>query len=168
MLLGRGLFRKRPGQHEFGLEHGSAAGDNAVEGPPNPPEDRMPQSILDAFDRLPGVALEPMPVEGFSHEPELDDEVAGQVLRLGLAPFLAPQAHQGGFIVAHDDAGVGAADEAAPADGLAKSYFNGCHLHPSLFNHHRCLLNSCSRVIINQPPAVVNSDRIGEISSPYD
>ena len=102
------------------------------------------------------------------NEPELDDEVAGQVLRLGLAPFLAPQAHQGGFIVAHDDAGVGAADEAAPADGLAKSYFNGCRLHPSLFNHHRCLLNSCSRVIINQLPAVVNSDRIGEISSPYD
>ena len=50
----------------------------------------MPQPMLDAFDRLPGVALEPMPVEGFSHEPELDDEVAGQVLRLGLAPFLAP------------------------------------------------------------------------------
>ena len=74
----------------------------------------MPQPMLDAFDRLPGVALVPMPVEGFSHEPELDDEVAGQVLRLGLAPFLAPQADQGGFIVAHDDPGVGAADEEAP------------------------------------------------------
>jgi hypothetical protein len=67
--------------------------------------------MLDAFDHLPGVALVPMPVEGFSHDPELDDEVAGQVLRLGLAPFLAPQAYQGGFIVTHDDADVGAADE---------------------------------------------------------
>ena len=73
----------------------------------------MPQPMLDAFDRLPGVALVPMPVEGFSHQPELDDEVAGQVLRLGLAPFLAPEADQGGFIVAHDDPGVGAADERA-------------------------------------------------------
>ena len=69
----------------------------------------MPQPMLDAFDRLPGVALVPMPVEGFSHEPELDDEVAGQVLRLGLAPFLAPEADQGRLIGAHDDAGVRAA-----------------------------------------------------------
>ena len=111
MLLGRGFFRKRPRQHEFGLEHRPAAGDDAVEGRPHPPEHRMPQPMLDAFDRLPGVALVPMPVEGFSHEPELDDEVAGQVLRLGLAPFLPPQADQGGFIVAHDDPGVRAADE---------------------------------------------------------
>ena len=53
-----------------------------------------------------------MPIEGFGHEPELDDEVAGEVLRLGLAPFLVPEADQGGFIVAHDDPGVGAADKA--------------------------------------------------------
>jgi hypothetical protein len=33
---------------------------------------------------------------------ELDDEVAGEVLRLGLAPFLAPEADQRGFIIAHD------------------------------------------------------------------
>jgi hypothetical protein len=71
----------------------------------------MAQPMLDAFDGLPGIAFEPMPVEGFSHQPELDDEVAGQVLRLGLPPFLAPQADEGGFIGAHDDAGVRAADE---------------------------------------------------------
>jgi hypothetical protein len=74
----------------------------------------MPEPMLDAFDGLPGVALVPMPVEGFRHEAELDDEVAGQVLRLGLAPFLAPQVDQGGLIVAHDDPGVRAADEGAP------------------------------------------------------
>jgi hypothetical protein len=115
MLLGRGFVRKRPGQHEFGLEHRPAAGDDAVEGRPHPPQHRMPQPMLNAFDRLPGVALVPMPVEGFGHEPELDDEVAGQVLRLGLPPFLEPEADQGGFIVAHDDAGVRAADECAPS-----------------------------------------------------
>ena len=43
--------------------------------------------------------------------PELHDQVAGQVLRLGLAPFLAPKADQGRFITAHDDPGVRAADE---------------------------------------------------------
>ena len=45
--------------------------------------------------------------------PELHDEVAGQVLRLGLAAFLAPKADQGGFVAAHDDPGVRAADEGA-------------------------------------------------------
>ena len=69
--------------------------------------------MLDAFDCLPSVALVPISVEGFGHQAELDDKVAGQVLRLGLAPFLAPQADQGRFITAHDDAGVRAADEIA-------------------------------------------------------
>ena len=54
-----------------------------------------------------------MPVEVLGREPELDDEIAGQVFRLGLAPLLPPEAQQGGFIAAHDDPGVGAADELA-------------------------------------------------------
>src|SRR6516225_6397963 len=37
---------------------------------------------LDAFDRLPGVALESIPVESFRHYAELDDEVSREVLRL--------------------------------------------------------------------------------------
>jgi hypothetical protein len=78
--------------------------------------------VLNAFDRLPGVALVPMPVEGFSHEPELDDEVAGQVLRLGLPPFLAPEADQGGFIVAHDDASVGSAHETSAIEPLQRNW----------------------------------------------
>jgi len=90
----------------------------------------MLQPMLDACDRLPGVALVPISVEGLGHQAELDDEVAGEVLRLGLAPFLAPQADQSGIIVAHDDPGVRAAEEATSTEGLAKSQFNGCHLHP--------------------------------------
>ena len=117
MLLGRGFFRKRPGQHEFGLEHGSGALHDAVEGGPHP---GAPDVAADAgrFD-LPGIALVPRPIELFSRPPELDDEVAGEVLRLGLAPFLAPEADQGGFIVAHDDPGVGAANKAA---SICQSY----------------------------------------------
>src|SRR5262245_10266863 len=69
----------------------------------------MPQAMLDAFDCLPGIAFVPMAVEGLGHKAELDDEVAGQVFRLGLAPFLPPQADQGCFIAAHDDPGIRAA-----------------------------------------------------------
>ena len=60
-----------------------------------------------------GIALVPGAVELLGGGPELHDEVAGQVLRLGLAPLLAPKADQGGFIAAHDDPGVRAADERA-------------------------------------------------------
>jgi hypothetical protein len=113
VLLGRGLLRERPGQHEFGLEDRPAARDNPVNGRPHPAEHGMPEPMLNAFDGLPGVALVPMPIERFSHQAELDDEVAGQVLRLGFAPFLLPEADEGGFIIAHDDPSVGAADEGA-------------------------------------------------------
>ena len=60
-----------------------------------------------------GIALVPGAIELLGCGPELHDEVAGQVLRLGLAPLLAPQADQGGFVAAHDDPGVRAADEGA-------------------------------------------------------
>ena len=53
-----------------------------------------------------GIALVPGAVELLSGPPELHDEVSRQVLRLGLASFLTPEPDQGGFIGAHDDAGV--------------------------------------------------------------
>ena len=49
------------------------------------------------------------PIERLGHDPELDDEIGGQVLGLDLAALFPPEAEQGGFVVAHDDAGVGAA-----------------------------------------------------------
>ena len=60
-----------------------------------------------------GIALVPGAVEVLGRRPELHDEVAGQVLRLGLAPFLAPEADEGRFIAAHDDPGVRAAEQNA-------------------------------------------------------
>ena len=54
-----------------------------------------------------------MPVEGLGDDPELDDEVAGKVLRLDLAALFPPEAEQGGLVIAHDDPGVRAADEVA-------------------------------------------------------
>jgi hypothetical protein len=47
---------------------------------------------LDIFDDMPRRPLEPLPVQVFSRESQLDDEIAGQVLRLGLAPFFTPKA----------------------------------------------------------------------------
>src|SRR5450756_2541115 len=59
-----------------------------------------------------GIALVPEPVEILGDPAELDDEVGGEVLGLDLAALFLPEAEQGGLVVAHDDPGVGAADEA--------------------------------------------------------
>ena len=67
VFLGRGLFRERPGQHELGLENRPAARDHAVDGGPHPPEHRMSKPVLNAFNGLSGIALVPIPVEGFGH-----------------------------------------------------------------------------------------------------
>ena len=50
-----------------------------------------------------------MAVEGFGDHPELDDEVAGEVLRLDLAALFPPQAEQRGLVIAHNDPGIRAA-----------------------------------------------------------
>ena len=60
---------------------------------------------------LAGIALVPVPVEVLGHGAELDDQVAREVLGLELAALLPPQPEQGGFVTAHDDPGVGAADK---------------------------------------------------------
>jgi hypothetical protein len=54
-----------------------------------------------------------MAVELLSHNPQLDDEIAGEVLGLSFATLLPPEAKQGTFVFAHDDAGVGTTDEVA-------------------------------------------------------
>jgi hypothetical protein len=73
----------------------------------------MPDALLDVTDAVARVALVPNAVEFLGSGPELDHEVAGKVLGLSLAPFLAPQPHQGRFVAAHNDVSIGAADEPA-------------------------------------------------------
>lgn len=60
-----------------------------------------------------GIALVPGPVEVLSHFSELYEEVAREVLGANFSPFFAPQAKEGGLIVAHDDSSIRATDEAA-------------------------------------------------------
>jgi hypothetical protein len=66
---------------------------------------------LDVGHHLAGVALVPMPIEVLRDVSELDDQIPRQVLGFKLATLLPPQPQQGLFVVAHDDPGVGAADE---------------------------------------------------------
>ena len=113
VLFGRRFLRERPGQHELGLEHRAGALDHAVEGRRHPALDRVKHLPLHLGDDLAGIALVPVPVEVLGHGAELDDQVAREVLRLDLAALLPPEPEQGGFVVAHDDPGVRAADEGA-------------------------------------------------------
>src|SRR5262245_60849965 len=73
----------------------------------------MPDAALHVSDLPAGVALVPGAVELLGCSPELHDEVTREVLGLRLASLLPPKPDQGGFILAHNDPGVRAADEAA-------------------------------------------------------
>jgi hypothetical protein len=82
VLFGGGFLREGPGQHELGFEHGAAGINQAVQGCRHPLIDGMLDPALGVLDRLAGVALIPAPVEVLGDGAELDDQVAGEVLRL--------------------------------------------------------------------------------------
>ena len=67
-------------------------------------------SLLNVGDHLPSIGLVPAPIEVLGRDPELDHKIAGQVLRLDLAPLLPPQPDQRRLITSHDDPGIGAAN----------------------------------------------------------
>ena len=95
-------------------DHRLRALHDSVEGGHHPRNGRMFHAPLHVGDAPAGIALVPGAIELFRRRAELHDEVAGEVLGLGFTPFLPPKADKGGFIAAHDDSGVGAADETAP------------------------------------------------------
>jgi hypothetical protein len=68
---------------------------------------------LDVFEGMTGITLIPVPVEVFGRDPELDDEIAREVLGLGFAALFSPEAEQRIFIITHYDAGVRTANESA-------------------------------------------------------
>jgi hypothetical protein len=74
---------------------------------------------LDVRNYLAGIGLVPAPIEVLRHHPELDHEIAGQVLRLDLAALFSPQLDKCLLIVAHYDPSVRAADEVAAVENPA-------------------------------------------------
>ena len=91
ILLGGGLLRERPRQHELRFEHRTAGLDPAVEGGAHPSDRRMPDLLLDVRDDLTDIGLVPAPVQLLCRQAQLDEEVAKEVLRLRLATLFAPQ-----------------------------------------------------------------------------
>jgi hypothetical protein len=113
-VLFRGsFFGEIPRQHELGFEHGAGRFDPAVKRRRHPPMDRVKHLPLHLNHHLSGVVFVPTSVEGLGHGAELNQEIPRSVFWLDLATLLTPQAEQGGFIVAHDDPGIGAANEGA-------------------------------------------------------
>ena len=90
MLVGRGLFREIPGQHELGFEYCAGRFDDAVQRRCHPFDHGVCNPFLHAVDGPTGVALEPAPVKILGNGAKLDDKVVGEVFGLDLAALLAP------------------------------------------------------------------------------
>jgi hypothetical protein len=75
----------------------------------------MSEPALNIGDHLAGIGLVPSPIKILRYHPELHYEIAGEVLGLDLAAFLAPQPKQRFLICAHNGPGVRAADKGATA-----------------------------------------------------
>ena len=86
----------------------------------------MPDLALNISKDLPGICLIPAPVQLLGRNAKLDDEIARQVLRLDLAALFPPEPEEGGFIIAHNDPGVGAADKIAPIGRVARRNAGDC------------------------------------------
>src|SRR5262249_30362712 len=91
IFFGRNLFRERQGQHELGLEHRAGRFDAAVQRGRHPAQRRMTDLPLNVSEDLTSVGLIPAPVQVLSRDAKLDNEIVGKVLRLDLAPLLAPK-----------------------------------------------------------------------------
>ena len=64
---------------------------SAIERCRHPAQHRMPDPLLNVSDHLSGIRLIPAPVQLFGRATKLNDEIAGEVLRLNFAPLLPPQ-----------------------------------------------------------------------------
>jgi hypothetical protein len=104
-------FGEGPWQHELGFEDRIASLHAPIQSCPHPAQNRVANSLLDIGNHLASIGLIPTAVEIFGSEAELDEQIAGEVLRLYFASFLAPEADEGGFINAHDDPGIRTADK---------------------------------------------------------
>jgi hypothetical protein len=61
---------------------------------------------LNVGDHLPGRGLVPAPVQLLGGDPELDNKIPRQILRLNFSSFFPPQPDQRLFVTPHNDPGV--------------------------------------------------------------
>ena len=61
---------------------------------------------LDRGDDLPGIALEPEPIEPLGHDAELHEEIPREILQFSFAALLSPQAQEGSLVTTHNYSGV--------------------------------------------------------------
>src|SRR5262245_10502208 len=87
----------------------------------------MADAALYVLECSAGVSLVPKPIQALRCVAELDDKIAGEVLRFRLAPLLPPEPHQGRLVTTHDDPCVRAADKRAPFRKPMKSRRDCCH-----------------------------------------
>ena len=92
------LLGERPRQHELGFKHRARALDQAIKRGPHPMQHRVADVPLDIRNDAPGIGLIPVPIKVLGHHSKLDNEIAGQVLRLDLAALLPPQPYQRGLV----------------------------------------------------------------------
>ena len=74
--------------------------------------------------------MEPEPIKVLGRFAKLDDQVAGEVLRVGHAALLAPQPLQCRFVSSHDDPGVRTTDEMPPVQWVDRDFCTPWHSLP--------------------------------------
>jgi hypothetical protein len=80
----------------------------------------MPYPFLNIGNGHTRRALVPASVEVFGDGAELNDQILRQILRRDRAAFFLPQPRKVVLIMAHDDAGIRAADKGAAVVGVER------------------------------------------------
>jgi hypothetical protein len=91
VLFGRPFLRKRPREHELGLEDGTRRLNHPVKRRCHPLDHGVVHPPLHVLDGLSGISLEPSPIEVYRSRSGLDNEVAGEVIWHDLAALLLPE-----------------------------------------------------------------------------
>ena len=112
VLLGRALLREDQGSMNLASNTAPVCSTIAVQGRRHPARDTGgAHARWTSLTTWPVLRSYQRRFRSSVAHAELDDEVAGQVLGLGFAALLPPQAEQGRLIAAHDDPGIRAAND---------------------------------------------------------
>src|SRR5205823_1476092 len=123
--------------HEFRFKYRSGFLDQAIQSGSHPDHRGVEFAGLALTDPEAGHALEPEAIEALGDEPKLNDQVAGQVRRPGVAPLFPPSLDQRRLVAAHDDPGVRSPNEVTAILQILFSIHHGLLLHVLyIINNH--------------------------------